>query len=125
MASAHSSGGAGRTGAYRRRNVIGLELIAMAVAVAALFVLVVLPLLFLLVGSLRGAEGLSLQHFSEVLSGRLYLRALLNSLILGAWTGLFSVLIGLPMAWAVSRTNVPGPALFRVTATLAYLSPPS
>jgi iron(III) transport system permease protein len=28
------------------------------------------------------------------------------------------------MAWAVSRTNVPAPALFRVTATLSYLSPP-
>ena len=96
----------------------------MGAAVVALIVLVVLPLLFLLVGSVRGEEGLSLEHFTEALSGRLYLQALVNSLVLGAWTGLFSIVIGLPMAWAVSRTNVPFPTLFRATATLSYLSPP-
>jgi iron(III) transport system permease protein len=101
-----------------------LETGVMGAAVVALIVLVVLPLLFLLVSSVRGEEGLSLEHFTEALSGRLYLQALINSLVLGAWTGLFSIVIGLPMAWAVSRTNVPFPALFRATATLSYLSPP-
>ena len=67
----------------------------MGAAVVALIVLVVLPLLFLLIGSVRGPEGLSLDHFSEVLSGRLYVNALRNSLILGAWTALFSLIIGL------------------------------
>src|SRR6185437_9047958 len=43
---------------------------------------------------------------------------------LGAWTGLFSIVIGLPLAWAVTRTNVPGKRLIRITANLAYLSPP-
>ena len=66
----------------------------MGAAIVALVVLVVLPLLFLLVGSIRGERGLSLEHFSEVLSGRLYISALQNSLILGAWTGLFSLVIG-------------------------------
>jgi iron(III) transport system permease protein len=108
----------------RRRSLPRLETWVMAAAVAALVVLVVLPLLFLLVGSVRGEQGLSLEHFTEALSGRLYLQALVNSLVLGAWTGLFSIVIGLPMAWAVSRTNVPLPALFRATATLSYLSPP-
>ena len=107
-----------------RRLLPRLETSVMVAAVAGLIVLVVLPLLFLLAGSFRGEQGLSLEHFAEALSGRLYLQALVNSLVLGAWTGLFSILIGLPMAWAVSRTNVPGPALFRVTATLSYLSPP-
>jgi len=96
----------------------------MSAAVLALIILVVLPLLFLLLGSIRGEGGLSLEHFAEALSGRLYVQALRNSLVLGAWTAFFSMVIGLPMAWAVSRTNVPGPALFRITATLSYLSPP-
>jgi iron(III) transport system permease protein len=111
-------------GSHRSRGFLRLEVVVMTAAVVALVVLVVLPLAFLLVGSLRGELGLSLEHFTEALSGRLYVRALLNSLILGAWTALFSILIGLPMAWAASRTNVPAPALFRVTATLSYLSPP-
>jgi iron(III) transport system permease protein len=121
---AQGQGGRGRGGRGGRLSLPRLETWVMAAAVAALVVLVVLPLLFLLGGSLRGEGGLSLEHFSEALTGRLYLQALTNSLVLGAWTGLFSILLGLPMAWAVSRTNVPWPGLFRVTATLAYLSPP-
>ena len=96
----------------------------MGAAIVALIILVVLPLLFLLIGSLKGPEGMSLDHFSEVLSGRLYVNALKNSLILGAWTGLFSLLIGLTLAWAVSRTDVPWKPFIRATATLSYLLPP-
>ncbi|MGE0034634.1 MAG: ABC transporter permease [Xanthobacteraceae bacterium] len=103
---------------------IRLEHVVMGGAIVALIVLVVLPLLSLLLGSLKGDEGLSLDHFSEVLTGRLYVTALKNSLILGAWTGLFSLIIGLVLAWAVSRTNVPLKPLIQVTATLSYLSPP-
>ena len=101
-----------------------LQHFVMAVAVVALFVLVVLPLASLLLGSLRGETGLSLGHFAEVLGGRLYVTALKNSLMLGAWTSLFGTLIGLTLAWAVSRTDVPGKPLLRLTATLSYLSPP-
>src|SRR5215216_1337519 len=101
-----------------------LEHVIMAAAVVALIVLVVLPLTFLLIGSVRGEQGLSFEHFAEVLTGRLYLSALQNSLILGAWTGLFSLVIGLLLAWAVSRTDMPGKGLIKVTATLSYLSPP-
>ena len=96
----------------------------MAGAILSLIILVVLPLLWLFYGSLRGEQGLSLDHFAEVLSGRLYVNALLNSLILGAWTGLFSLLIGLTLAWAVSRTDVPGKKFIQATATLSYLLPP-
>jgi len=96
----------------------------MGAAIVALIILVVLPLLFLLIGSLKGPEGMSLEHFSEVLSGRLYVNALKNSLILGAWTGLFSLIIGLVLAWAVSRTDVPWKPFIQATATLSYLLPP-
>jgi iron(III) transport system permease protein len=106
------------------RARIRLEHVVMGGAIVALIVLVVLPLLSLLFGSVKGEHGLSLDHFEEVLSGRLYLNALKNSLILGAWTGLFSLVIGLILAWAVSRTDVPCKPLIQITATLSYLSPP-
>jgi iron(III) transport system permease protein len=93
-------------------------------AIASLVILVVLPLLSLLLGSVRGEGGLNLDHFGEVFTGRLYLQALKNSLVLGAWTGLFSLLIGVVMAFAVSRTDVPGKRLLQLTASLSYLSPP-
>jgi iron(III) transport system permease protein len=93
-------------------------------AVLCLIVLVVLPVLSLLFGSIRGEQGLSLENFSEVVSGRLYVSALKNSLVLGAWTGLFSLMIGVSLAWAVSRTDVPFKPLIQLTASLSYLSPP-
>src|SRR6202163_4061535 len=101
-----------------------LEHFVMGGAVLALVILVVLPLMSLLFGSVRGEEGLSLDAFAEVLTGRLYVTALKNSLMLGAWTSLFSTIIGLTLAFAVSRTDVPAKPLLQLTATLSYLSPP-
>ena len=96
-----------------------LEHFVMGGAVVSLIVLVVLPLAFLLVGSFKSSSGVSLDAYAEVLTGRLYVNALKNSLILGAWSGLFSLLIGLPLAWAVARTDVPAKPLFQITATLS------
>src|SRR5215204_2428303 len=108
----------------RPHTRLRLEHFVMGAAIVALIILVVLPLLFLLIGSLKGPQGMSLEHFSEVLSGRLYVNALKNSLILGAWTGLFSLIIGVLLAWAVSRTDVPWKPFIQATATLSYLLPP-
>jgi len=110
--------------AARVRTRLRLEHFVMGGAILCLIVLVVLPLGSLLIGSLRGEQGLSLDNFSEVISGRLYVNALKNSLILGAWTGLFSLILGVALAWAVARTDVPGKPLMQLTASLSYLSPP-
>src|SRR5712671_8188247 len=106
------------------RTRLRLEHIVMGGAILCLIVLVVLPLLSLLLGSVRGEQGMSLDNFAEVLSGRLYVNALKNSLMLGAWTSLFSTIIGLTLAWAVARTDVPAKPLLQLTATLSYLNPP-
>jgi iron(III) transport system permease protein len=103
---------------------IRLQPLMMGAAIAAVAILVVLPIGSLLIGSVRSEDGWTLGFFAQVVSARLYVQALINSLVLGAWTGLFSIVIGLPLAWAVSRTNVPGKGLILVTANLSYLSPP-
>ncbi|WP_406858173.1 iron ABC transporter permease [Alsobacter sp. KACC 23698] len=108
----------------RRAGGVRLEHVVMVAGVLALAILVVLPLATLLVSSIWGEGGPTLENFKEVLEGRLYVTALWNSLVLGFWTGLFSVVLGVPLAWAVSRTNVPGKRLIRFTASVAYLSPP-
>ena len=106
------------------RPGLRLEHVVMGAAVAALVVLVVLPIASLLIGAFAGDEGVSLEYFVRAIERRLYYQALINSLVLGAWTGLFSVLIGVPLAWAVSRTNAPGKGFLRLTASLSYLTPP-
>jgi len=92
--------------------------------IIALLVLIVLPLCSLIFGSLYADGALSGEYFEEALSSRYYLEPLYNSLVLGAWTGLISILIGVPLAWAVSRTNVPGKKFIQAVATLSYISPP-
>lgn len=101
-----------------------LENLVIGGAILALVVLVVLPVASLLVASVWKDGGLTTEYFADAVSGRSYLRALGNSLVLGAWTGLLSIAIGVPLAWAVSRTNVPGKPLIQFTSTLSYLSPP-
>jgi len=100
------------------------EHVVMAGAVLALVVLVILPLVFLVGGSLTGDSGLTLAHFRDAVSSRLYVQALRNSLVLGGATAVLSVAIGLPLAWAVSRTNVPAKRFIHLTAVVSYLTPP-
>ena len=107
-----------------RSSRLNLENLVMGATIGAVLLLIVAPLCALLAGSVLSEKGLSLAHFQDAFSSRLYTQALINSLMLGAWTGLFSILVGVPLAWAVSRTNVPGKTLIKATATLSYLSPP-
>ncbi|MBI1778496.1 MAG: iron ABC transporter permease [Proteobacteria bacterium] len=115
---------AGRRYPIARPGRLRLEHWVMAATMLALVILIVLPLVWLFWGSLTGERGVTLAYFERALLSRLYYQALINSLVLGAWTGLLSILIGVPLAWAVSRSNVPGKPFMRLTASIAYLSPP-
>jgi iron(III) transport system permease protein len=106
------------------RRTVRAEKVVLGAAGAALLVLVVLPLASLVWGSVSEDGRPTLAHFQAALSSRLYVQALRNSLVLGAWTAVLSVAIGLPLAWAVSRTNVPGKPLLRFTTMVAYITPP-
>ena len=112
------------TAASTVRPAITVEHVVMAAAALALLVLIVLPLAFLLAGSLTAEGHVSLANFREALSSRLYVQALRNSLVLGLWTALLSVALGLPLAWAVSRTNVPAKPFIHATAVVSYVTPP-
>lgn len=104
--------------------MIRAEHVALGVSAVALGVLVVLPLVFLLAGSVTADGQLTGANFREAFTSRLYVQALVNSLILGTWTAVLSVAIGLPLAWAVSRTNLPGKRFVHLTAVVSYLTPP-
>ena len=100
------------------------EHVVLAGSVLALVVLVVLPLAFLLWGAVTAEGRLTGEHFRDAVSSRLYTQALRNSLVLGLSTAILSVAVGLPLAWAVSRTNVPGKRFIHLTVIVSYLTPP-
>jgi len=93
-------------------------------AALALLILVVLPLASLIWGAVSADGRPTLAHFREAAGSRLYVQALWNSLVLGAWSAVLSVALGLPLAWAVSRTNAPAKRFVHLTAIVSYVTPP-
>ncbi|GHC76497.1 ABC transporter substrate-binding protein [Pseudorhodoferax aquiterrae] len=92
--------------------------------IALLVLLVANPILRLVAESLRGADGgFSLASYAAALGRSRHLQALLNSLYLGlAVTGL-AALLGVPLALAVSRTNMPGRGLTHLSVLAAFVMP--
>src|ERR1700754_3200204 len=94
-ASTRSSGG-GRaytaaeaaSGKEGKQSLIRLETVLISLAILALAVLIVLPVSSLLAAALWAPHGLTGQYFQRAETDRLYVTPLINSLILGGWTGL-------------------------------------
>jgi iron(III) transport system permease protein len=103
---------------------LNLEKLVIVGAIATLALLVLAPAVSLFLASFRTDGGIGLDNYATVLSSRADLRALTNSLMLGCYVALFSLAIALPMAWGATRTNMPGRRFTKLTASLAYLTPP-
>ena len=88
-----------------------------------LLVLVVNPLVRLLWVSLQGPDGLTLANYVKAFSRWRYIEALLNSLTLGVSVGALCTLFGVPMAWAVSRTDMPGKTLVWIAVLGTFIVP--
>jgi ABC-type Fe3+ transport system permease subunit len=75
---------------YATLRPVRAEHLVAVIAALALAVLIVLPLASLVWGSVTDGGRPTLEHFREALRGRLYVQALWNSLVLGAWTAALS-----------------------------------
>ena len=99
------------------------SLILWLLVTGALLVLVVNPLARLLWVSLQGPNGLTLANYATAFSRWRYIEALLNSLTLGLSVGALCTLFGVPMAWAVSRTDMPGKTLVWIAVLGTFIVP--
>ena len=95
-------------------------------AIAVLLLLVVNPLLRLLVVSFQQPDtgSFTLSNYAAAYSRSRYLGALVNSLILGASSAGVCLLFGVPLAWALSRTDMPGKSLIWVSILGTFIIPP-
>jgi iron(III) transport system permease protein len=91
-----------------------------------LVVLVVNPLLRLLIGSLTDPKtgAFTLQNFAIAYGQARYLQALQNSVVMGLTVTALCTIMAVPMAWAVSRTDMPGKTLIRVLVLGTFITPP-
>jgi iron(III) transport system permease protein len=95
-------------------------------AIAVLLFLVVNPLLRLLVASFQQADtaAFTLANYFAAYGRARYVEALLNSLILGVSAASLCLLFGVPLAWALSRTDMPGKGLIWVAILGTFVIPP-
>jgi iron(III) transport system permease protein len=95
-------------------------------AIAVLLLLVVNPLLRLLVVSFQQPDtgSFTLANYAMAYSRSRYLDALVNSLILGASSAGVCLLFGVPLAWALSRTDMPGKSVIWVSILGTFIIPP-
>ena len=93
--------------------------------VAALLVLVINPLARLVWSSFQdGATGaVTLDNYLAAYGRWRYLEALVNSLVLGLAVAAVCVVFGVPMAWAVSRTDMPGKGLVWAAILGTFIMP--
>src|SRR5215470_4915312 len=117
---------------FRTRLVRGIDALRqewlrsliMLLAVLAVGALVLYPLGILFNIGLRTENGaLTLANYRSVLTEPGLLSALTNSLIISAATTVLSLILALPMAWAVARTAMPGRQLIRVAVLIAFVIP--
>jgi iron(III) transport system permease protein len=95
------------------------------VAIVVLVFLVVNPLLRLVIVSFQDANGaFTLDNYVAAYGRLRHLEALGNSLVLGLSSGLLCLAFGVPMAWALSRTDMPFKGLIWISILGTFIIPP-
>jgi len=100
------------------------EQLVLGCAGLILLILVAFPLLLLLLKSFQGDSGFSFQNYLKILENRKNYITFFNTIKVGLATTIFAVLIGSPLAWLVTRANLPGAGFFRTFFVIPYIIPP-
>lgn len=109
-----------------RRSTFDPLIILWIVLALALIVLVVNPLFRLVQTSLQDGDTgtFTLMNYVTAYGRPRYVTALWNSLWLGAAVTGLCLAFAVPMAWAVSRTDMPGKGVIRFLVLGAFVTPP-
>lgn len=100
------------------------KLVWIVIALALIF-LVGNPLLRLIMISFEDGSGaFTFGNYTEIVSRTRYLVGYRNSLALGFCVACLCLLFAVPMAWAVSRTNMPGKNLIQALVLATFVTPP-
>src|SRR3984957_9182238 len=109
-----------------RRRTFDPALLLWIVLAAALIFLVVNPLFRLVQLSLQDTDtgAFTLMNYVAAYGRSRYLVAMWNSLQLGFWVTVLCLLFAVPLAWAVSRTDMPCKGAIRILVLAAFVTPP-
>src|ERR1041385_5421729 len=94
--------------------------------IAILIFLIASPMVRLVVSSFQDPETgrLTWANYLEAYGRARHLQALWNTLQFGAGVAVLACLFGVPLAWAISRTDMPAKAFVRLMVFGAFIIPP-
>jgi iron(III) transport system permease protein len=90
---------------------------------AVLAALVVAPLAILIHASVSAPRGFGLGNFVAAFGRAIYRGPITNSFVYASVVAVASVALGAPMAWLVTRTDLPGKGLIRTLTISAFVTP--
>ncbi len=95
------------------------------IGLTAVMILVVFPLVRMFKGSIFTPEGqFSFVYFQNILGDEALFEAFKNSMMIAVGATFLSLIAGVPMAWAVSRTDIPLKNFIRNFTTVSMVTPP-
>lgn len=114
-----------RVGALAPPRLFDVSRIVWVLAATALAALVLLPLIWIAASSIQSdtTGQWTLTNYLEGFSRTIYLEPIRNSLLIGVLVAASAVLVGTLLAWAVSRTDMPGRGLIRSLVFAAFVTP--
>lgn len=109
----------------RLRNFDPTLLVWLGLAAILVF-LVVNPLFRLVLTSFleKDTGAFTLANYAAAYGRARYVEALWNSLLLGGAVSMLCLVLAVPLAWGVSRTDMPGKGLVRLLVLGAFITPP-
>ena len=115
-----------RASLLRRIGRIEPVMLLWILLIGVLLFLVAFPLgkLFVVSFETRGTGAFTLSNYVTAYGRARYIEAVVNSLTLGLASATIAVVLAVPMAWAVSRTDMPGKGLTWTVVLGAFILPP-
>jgi len=110
----------------RRFRLADPSMILWIAMIAILVFLILSPMVRLVISSFQEPETgrLTFSNYVEAYGRARHLQALWNTLVFGSGVAVLAVIFGVPLAWAISRTDMPAKGFIRLMVFGAFIIPP-
>jgi iron(III) transport system permease protein len=115
---------AARVNIIQKKAIRLLPAVIWWVVVVFLAFVVIFPSITLIINSFKTETGYSLSNYAMVFKDESNVQSMINSVKVVFATTFFATVIGVFLAWAVARTDVPGKKAWQLLLSIPYFIPP-